>query len=187
MLFKRVWLSAWLSLILLAQPAWAIEKVRIKPRPVEGSGTFSDNEPFKGASDGTQFMAGFGAGLGIISGQPAFDVLGFVAKKIVDRGFVPDINDSVWVELQTGPAITQGVLAIPYSAHLRWDFTRDEQWTFFATGGLGGTVVGISAPSTRVEIFPRFGVGALLHIFPGIALRGDLSHEFTGVGAAFQF
>lgn len=180
------WIAFWIGVSSLNATGMSAERSKAKARVAEESETFSESEPFKGPSDSTQFMAGGSVGLGIISGFPAFDILGFVALKIVPRGFVPDINDSVWIELQTGPAVTQGVLAIPYSAHMRWDFVRDQQWTLFATGGLAGTFVGVGAASTRVEFFPRAGIGAFLHLTPGLLLRADLSHEFTALGVAFQ-
>ena len=116
--------------------------------------------------------------------QVVFEILGFAAKKIVERGFVPDINDSVWIELQLGPVITSGFTFISYSLHLRWDFAYNSLWTFYALAGDGGNI----APSSlgnRFESYFRFGMGAIYTFSPNLNLRFEASHESIAGGVTF--
>jgi len=38
-----------------------------------------------------------------------------------------------------------------------------------------------------VAFHPRFGGGVFWDLFPQISLRGEISHEFIGVGGTFMF
>lgn len=143
-------------------------------------------EAWKGVPSDKEFSAGAMAGLGVIDATAGFSLLGTVAKKIVKQGFVPDLNDSVWVEFEGGPFFAKGSVAFAYSAHLRWDFVKDDDWTFYAVGGLGGNVTGKDL-GDRWELFPRFGVGTMARLNQEIAIRAELSHEFVVVGANFFF
>lgn len=128
-------------------------------------------------------------GVGVINSSAGFTLQGAIAKKIIQHGFAPDINNQVFVEAQGGPYTTGGASAFLFSTHLRWDFTLNADWTFYALGGLGG-----NATSQRLgdqfQLLPRFGVGAVLDVerqtgVP-IGLRGELSRELISVGAQFR-
>ncbi|MGZ3699646.1 MAG: hypothetical protein ACXWP5_15985 [Bdellovibrionota bacterium] len=144
------------------------------------------SEDFKGKSEDLHFTVGGTAGLGIIDGSAAFTILGQAAAKIVERGFVPDIHDSVWIEVGVGPTFLTGLSALSFQTQLRWDFSMNEQWTFFALGGLGGFAT-LGQPVTRVELVPRFGVGAMLKFQRNFALRAELAHDLVGLGFMFSF
>ena len=126
------------------------------------------------------------AGLGFIDSGVGFLVTGNVAKKLLDHGFIPDINNQVFVEVELGPLFIKGTTAFDYSLQLRWDFNKDPEWTFYAIGGVGGTIMG-STLSDQAPVFFRFGLGAFWHIAPVISLRAQVSHEaiVTGVSVAF--
>jgi hypothetical protein len=125
----------------------------------------------------------FGAmsGLGVIDSYGGVAILGTASLTVLDRGFVPDISNSVAAEIEAGPMITSGHGAFWYSLHMRWDFQKDSDWTFYALAGLAGN----GTPSSlggHFEIWPRIGAGAMYKITSGILLRGEVSHEFTGIG-----
>jgi hypothetical protein len=128
----------------------------------------------------------FGAltGLGVIDHYGGFTLLGTASMTVMDRGFAPDISNSVAVELEAGPMFTSSHAAFWYSAHLRWDFQKDEDWTFYALGGLAGNDTPDSLGG-HFEIWPRFGIGTIWRIDAAISLRAELSHEFMGLGISF--
>jgi hypothetical protein len=141
-------------------------------------------EDFKGKDEPSEFGVGAMPGMGILDNHVGFSLLGTASKKIVRRGFVPDITNSVSIEVEMGPLFVSGGTAFQYSGHLRWDFVKDSVWTLYAIGGLGGFVTGASL-GDRFELFPRFGAGAILKVAQNFGLRGEFSHEFVGVGILF--
>jgi hypothetical protein len=145
----------------------------------------SGGEDWKGASDTAQVHLGALLGLGVIDSVDGFVLLGTASKKIIQHGFVPDINDSVSLETELGPLFTQGTTAFAYSLHLRWDFQKDPSWTIFAIGGLAGDT-GASLGS-RWVVLPRFGVGAFYKINELFMARFEVSHELIAAGLTFPF
>lgn len=139
-------------------------------------------EDWKGPSDPADLHLGAFLGLGVLDSSAGFLISGTASKKIVRRGFVEDINNSVSVELQPGVLFVRSSSAFVYSAHLRWDFQKDDHWTLYALGGLGGAITS-SALGNRFILLPRFGVGAFYQIHPIFALRAELSREVIAVGA----
>ena len=186
-LMSREWSQLFISLTLGAllslSSAWSAEKsTSTGPSAAKVQEAV---EEFKGGP-APQFMD-FSAmmGLGIIDSSSAFTLVGTASRKIVDRGFVSDINNQVFVELALGPAFFKGNTAFVFSTHLRWDFERDARLRLFAVGGLAGNATGANA-GNRWTIAPRFGVGALYPISDALSLRGELSHEWIVAGVAIR-
>lgn len=176
-------LAAFATASLAAPSARAAAPTPVKsgaPTPVSGSS--SSAEPWKGESDGSEVHFGALAGLGIIDFSAGFVLLGTASKKVIHRGFVPDINDSVSLEAQAGPIFTQGTAAFQYSLHLRWDFQKDEHWTLYALGGGGGYITGTSINGGSFLLHPRFGLGTFFRVNDLILLRGEISHELIAAG-----
>jgi hypothetical protein len=148
-----------------------------------GSGSSAD---FKGSSEFGDTAFGALAGIGVINDSGGFALIPTLSHKILPRGFVPDVNDAVWVEAELGPVFFSGATALWYSAHLRWDFVKDDQWTFFGLGGLAGDVTP-DALGHHFQLFPRFGVGALYSIVPYVKIRAEISHELIAVGVDIPF
>jgi hypothetical protein len=176
-----------LAVLLSSVCAAAAPKAAAKTQPETASsiepGTESSAD-FKGNSEPSEFSIGAMPGAGILDNHVGFAILGTASKKIVHRGFVPDINDSVSIEVEMGPLFVSGSAAFQYSGHLRWDFEKDTWWTLYALGGLGGDITGASL-GDRFELYPRFAMGAMWKIGQNFALRGELSHEFIGIGILF--
>lgn len=143
-------------------------------------------EDWKGEPYLSQVMFSALTGLAIIDNHTTFTVLGAAAKKILDRGFVPEINDSVWIEAELGPAFNAGNAAFVYSAHLRWDFNENSTWTFYALAGFAGNITPVKLGG-HDEFYPRVGLGAVVHLIENLSIRGELSHEFVVAGAQFEF
>ncbi len=147
-----------------------------------GVGSFAfAAEDWKGQPPSQEFTLGGLFGLGIVDSSGGASVLGSVAKKILNQGFVPDINNQVYVEAEVGPLFTSGTTVFFYSGHLRWDFQKDDLWTFYALGGLAGDVTGAKL-GDHWELYPRVGVGALWNIGMNWSVRGEVSHELIAVG-----
>lgn len=142
-------------------------------------------ENWKGPAEQNQFDVGILSGLGILDSTAGFALLLDAASKVQQEGFIPDINDSASIELQLGPVIRSSGSSFFYSTHLRWDFHKDQAWSFYGLGGVGGHITDSSLGS-NFEIFPRFGAGALWHVHEFFSLRGELSHELIGVGLFFR-
>ena len=149
----------------------------------QGSPEDFNGDPWKGQPDRSDFDFGALTGLGFVQGSPAFALVGTASRKIDYAGFIDGIRNSLSIEGQLGPMFLKGSSAFTYSAHLRWDFKRDEIWTYYALGGLGGYVTG-SRLGDQFALFPRFGVGAFWQISPIVRIRFELSHELSAVGVA---
>ncbi len=141
-------------------------------------------EDWKGADDGAEFHLGALTGIGVVDSSGGFAILASGAKKIIRNGFVPDINNSVLIEMELGPMFVSKGTPFFYSTHLRWDFTKDSQWIFFAIGGVAGHITG-SGLGSRFLLFPRFGVGALWGVAETFLVRAELSHELIAAGVLF--
>lgn len=158
----------------------------LQSAPAQGAGIPATSaEDWKGNPETAQWSFSALAGLGIVNATPGFALMGAAAKKIVDRGFVPDITNSVWIETELGPVFAKGSAAFQFSGHLRWDFVQNEDWTFYALGGFGGSSTGQKL-GDKFEFYPRFGAGALWKVFADFNIRGEVSHELVVVGAQFD-
>ncbi len=186
---KAMGLALILSLVLAQGSAWAAPKGNASHQIVKVLSAAEpevSSEPWKGPSEPYAFTASFMAGYAPVVDSGGFILLPSIARKLVDRGFVPDINNSVYIELAMGPVFKSGDDAFAYSAHLRWDFTKDLDWTFYAVGGFGGLVVNYPGSSSHL-FYPRFGLGAMLHFTDQLAARAEVSHEWTTAGVVFSF
>ncbi len=153
------------------------------------SSAFAVEKDFKGLPPAQRFNLGVMNGLGVVDSRPGYSLLGTVAINVMQRGFANDINNQVFIEGAFGPLFVAGSTAFQYSFHLRWDFVKDLDWTFYAVGGLGGVITSNEyspipgGPKSASSIFyPRFGLGAIWGLFETISLRAELSHEFIGLG-----
>jgi opacity protein-like surface antigen len=149
----------------------------------ESAGQSYTGEPWKGRPDSSQFSVGALTGLGTVGTSGGYALLGTASKKIIQNGFVPDINNSVSVELEFGPLFTHGT-NWAYSAHLRWDFQRDDEWTLYALAGAGGDITS-GDRGNEFLLFPRVGLGAMWRFSPLFAIRGEFSHELLALGVNF--
>lgn len=147
-------------------------------------------EPWKGTTTVRPFEAGLMSGVSIYGNRGVWSVLPSAAFLLKDRAFIADLDNRVWAELQAGPAFfsagTTTHAAFQYSLHLRWDFNYNETWTFYGLGGFSG----YGFPSSLGGAFtfhPRFGAGAEYQTKSPLMIRGEVSAEFIGLGAAFNF
>src|SRR6476620_9165319 len=72
-------------------------------------------EDWKGTPDESSFSFGGLAGLGIIDTSAGFALLGTASQKIVRHGFIPDIANSVSVEVAAGPVFMSGSTPFNFS------------------------------------------------------------------------
>ena len=140
-------------------------------------------ELFKGKPPEGVFSLGISAGLAPLGSNGGFVSVGNIGAKIVNIGFVPDINNQVWLELGGGVHVgfTGALISGIFSSHLRWDFIVNDSWTLFAAGGVGGWVTSPAGATTFV-LFPRIGAGAIYYFVPQVGLRLDISHEWSTIG-----
>lgn len=143
-------------------------------------------EDFKGPAADNDYTVGGLMGANEYNGKYGLGIVGNFARRVIQHGFVPDINDQVFVELELGPSFFADGSALFYSAHLRWDFEKDYDWTFFALGGIGGYKT-FEKKGNEFRIFPRFGAGVLFRLTPEVKLRAEVSHEYISLGALFCF
>lgn len=139
-------------------------------------------EDWKGEPEKSELSVGGLAGMGIIDGTMGLALYGTISKKIIKHGFVPDISDSVSVELLGGPVILPGSTAFGYGATIRWDFYKDSQWTPYAFGGVGGNLL-----NSRFELLPRFGVGIFCNLAQFFRLRAEVGADLIAAGVNFLF
>ncbi len=149
-----------------------------------GANLEPEPEQWKGKPYDHQIQLGGMAGVSVVGATLGFTVLATGAFKIAHQGFLDDVNDQAYIELAAGPLFLTGSVGLMYGAHLRWDFHKNDIWSFYALGGVGGLIIGPSLART-FEFYPRFGIGTLWNVFDTISFRAELSHEFTGVGIVF--
>ena len=135
-------------------------------------------EDWKEKSNASDLSFGALSGIGIVRSSAGLAVLGTASKKILPKGFISDLSNAVWLESELGAVFLISSPIFMYSVHIRWDFIRDEKWSFYALGGLGGTTAGLS---------PRFGIGTFIEMKKDIRLRAEVAHDFIGVGVNIQF
>ena len=146
----------------------------------------SSGEDWKGKPSGREFTLGGILGLGLVEPQHGFGMSFNVAKKIINSGFIPDVNNQVFLEAEVGPTWVSGGSAAQWSAHLRWDFQKDDRWTFFAIMGLGGESTS-NGLGNNSFVYPRIGGGVFYYLTQNLSIRGEISHELTGVGLSLEF
>jgi len=143
-------------------------------------------EDWKGGVSEHLYDGGLTSGVGVLDRSIGFTVVGQFARKIIHDGFIPEINNQVFAEVQLGSLFVSNATALIYSAHLRWDFTKDYDWTFFALGGLSGTIAGDSLGNVW-SLAPRFGVGSFYRIDSQFSFRAELSQDLVLAGVSFGF
>jgi hypothetical protein len=154
-----------------AQPVSAIEK--------------STTEFWKGKAPDRTATLGAMLGLGIYDGSAGFQISPNAAFKVAHEGWLEDINDQLLLELQMGPLFVKSSSVFTYSIHLRWDFERDVNWTFYPIGGLGGSISSKTLGS-QWRLAPRFGLGAFWRFHPKFHARFEVTHDFIGTGVSVE-
>ncbi len=148
-------------------------------------------DPWKGHTDVPPIEVGLMGGGAIFGSSTNFGVLASGAYLIKKDGWINDIDNRVWVELEMGPTFFDVAgrdhTGMEYSAHLRWDFTYDEYWTLYALGGLGGFVLPDAVSSSSFAIHPRVGLGAEYQTKVALLFRGEVSADFIGIGVGTNF
>ncbi len=157
--------------VVFAEPVSAIEK--------------PSTEFWKGKAPDRTATLGAMMGLGIYDGSAGFQVSPNAAFKVAHEGWIEDINEQLLLELQMGPLFVKSSSVFTYSIHLRWDFERDANWTFYPIGGLGGSISS-SALGSQWRLAPRFGLGAFWRFHPKFHARFEVTHDFLGAGVSVE-
>lgn len=167
--------------------AFAVEKGTVHVpsplRPIPAGVAYDD---WKGPQRNMLWSASVMTGLGILDSTAALPLVFTGAHAFKPEGFIPDVNDSFSGELLLGPLFQSGSNSFLYSLHGRWDFIKDQNWTFFGLGGLGGAFTG-KDHGDSFRVYPRFGVGLFYFLTEQLAIRSEVSHELIGLGVAFHF
>ncbi len=147
-------------------------------------------DPWKGTTNSPPYEAGVLSGMSLYGTDTNWTVLGTGAYLLVPHGWAADIDNRVWIEGELGPTFFSksgtSQTGMQWSTHLRWDFSYDEEWTFYGLGGFGG----FKLPSSYGGSFtfhPRFGVGVEFQTKAVMMLRAELSHELIALGVAVNF
>jgi hypothetical protein len=148
-------------------------------------------ENWKGHTEVSPYEFGVMTGLSLYGTETGWGFLANGAYLIQPNGWVDDIDERLWLEVEAGPSFFSAPAGstgtgFQYSTHVRWDFTYNEYWTAYALGGLSGYI----APGylgSKFSIHPRFGMGVEYQTKSALMFRGEVSAEFTGVGIALNF
>ena len=150
---------------------------------------FADDN-WKGHTEVSPIEVGLMTGTSLYGSSANWGVLGSAAYLVKKDGFLDDIDDRLWVEVEMGPTFfnqdAQSHTGLQYNAHLRWDFTFNEYWTFYALGGFGGFVLP-DALGGSFTIHPRFGGGAEYQTKTALLFRGEIAGDFIGAGVGLNF
>ena len=140
---------------------------------------------WKGPLPSTVFQLGVSAGMGFVVDDVGGTLQGRASFRIVEEGFIPDVSDQVFLEGLFGYMRIPNFNSLQYGVHLRWDFHATPDWTVFAIGGLGGSIVLYNARNTLWILRPRFGIGVFYHLIRNARLRADLASDFITLGVDF--
>jgi len=147
-------------------------------------------EVWKGKTEVSPIEVGLMTGASIYGPSTNWGVLASGAYLFKKDGFLDEIDDRVWLEVQMGPsffsALGSSHTGLQYNAQMRWDFTYNEYWTFYSVGGFGGFVLP-DAIGGGFNIHPRFGLGAEYQTKTALMFRGEIAGDFMGVGVAVNF
>jgi hypothetical protein len=151
----------------------------------------SDGVKWKGTTEVSPYEFGLVTGLGLFGTQTSWSFLATGAYLIQPKGWIDEVDERIWLEIEAGPAFFSAPAGISgtglqYSVHGRWDFTYDENWTAYGLGGFSGFALPSSLGSA-FSFHPRFGVGLQYQTKTPLMFRGEISHEFMGLGVALNF
>ncbi|HAA53951.1 MAG TPA: hypothetical protein DCE42_04315 [Myxococcales bacterium] len=123
---------------------------------------------------------GFGGAFGLRVGIP-----------IVENGFVPTINNAVYINFGADlyPFGQYIAIGIPITVH--WEFYFNDKWSAFAELGinifLGDWVFGGQAFRFDAVNWLMFAVGGKFHITPSFALVLRAGNPYASFGISFSF
>ncbi len=173
-----------LVLIFLSQFASAVTPPKpAVPAPALGA-SLQDAPAWKGKPYDTHFQFSALSGIGLMGTSTGVPLYGAVAFKVLHEGFIDDINDQLFVEAMGGPLFTWAGAGWVADLHLRWDFHKNDLWSFYVLGGVGVDVSGTGLARVTL-VHPRVGVGAFWNLFEFLSFRAEVSHEFTGIGVVY--
>lgn len=149
-------------------------------------------EPWKGKTVTAPIEIGALSGANFYGSEVNWSVLLTGAYLIAEDGWANDLDDRVWVEVEAGPSFfgvpnsIDSQTGLQWSTHVRWDFTYNEYWNFYALGGFGG--YGLPrALGNGFTFRPRFGAGVQYQTKVALMFRAEISAEFIGAGIGFNF
>lgn len=155
-----------------------------------GAANADFSEKWKGRTEVPPLEFGMLGGAAFLGKDVNWSVLMTGAYQIQSEGWADDLDDRVWVEVEAGPSFMSTPVGnqsgFQYSVHLRWDFTYDERWNFYALGGLGGFGLPRGLGSSFI-LRPRLGAGVQFQTKAALIFRGEVSSEFLGAGFGFNF
>lgn len=170
-----------LLLALLISPLALAERPAKPAVPATSETAAAESNQWKGKPYDTRFQFAALTGLGVMGAGTGFALYGAAAYKILHEGFIDDVNDQTYLEIQAGPLFVGGPIAANFSMHLRWDFHKNDMWTFYSLGGVGMQLLG----TTSNFIYPRIAVGTMWNLFEFMSFRLEVSHEFMGAGVVW--
>ena len=136
-------------------------------------------ESWKTYSESSSVLISSLAGLGFVGSRAGPSFLFNGSYQFLPEGLIPGIADAFSLETGLGFCLPVHPPAF-YALHLRWDFEKDGDWTFYAVGGMGG------APSASVLSFaPHFGVGGFWKGLKIPQVRFEFSSRMLGAGVGF--
>ncbi|MBI3541836.1 MAG: hypothetical protein HY075_00990 [Deltaproteobacteria bacterium] len=172
------------------------QKAKAKPKAPKYTSVEDESESstglFKGnpPPESSNLFFGFGRDF-----WDAWGLQGRFAYRVLDKGFVPELNNSIYLEGGVGMTFygsrggQDGVTGFSLLATVRWDFQLNDYVIFFADLGAGYTGVSNSKQDfvKGANLWPALGVGAIVNVTNEWAVRGDLSYQFLGVGLLHRF
>src|SRR5207244_3632515 len=99
-----------LGLALLTTHAHAASKIKSAQPTQPAPPTYSNvvEEDWKGTPETNRFEVGVLSGLGVVDSSAGFALLPTAAAKILDHGFIGDINNTAFIETEMGPLFLSG-------------------------------------------------------------------------------
>lgn len=151
-----------------------------------GSSTQARAEDWKGTPAHPMVRLSALTGLGVLDSRIGLPLAFMASGRVIEHGFIGDLNDSVSAEALIGPLWVEGRTAWNWGARLRWDFEKDANWTIYALGGVGGHITPSSLGS-RFTFLPHFGIGLFYRIHSLFDVRAEVSHDLIAAGVSFPF
>jgi hypothetical protein len=143
---------------------------------------FAQADDFKGTPPKGDVDVSALVGAAPVGGTVGLGLEVLASRKLLSQGFAPEINNQVAIELGVGPVFQAAGTSFLYSLNLRWDFHKDENWTFFGLGGLGGLATCKGCDPSLV-VWPHAGVGVIRNINEVVGIRCEVSGQMIAIGA----
>ena len=155
----------------------------------------TSEEAWKGPANETHSYVGLLAGFGMMKNSLVMPTRVLYGYKVLNRGFVPDINNQVHLEAAMGPVflLDSDETAWSGSVGARWSFFYSPSVVYYALGGLKLQFINDKLKKTApdwlntISVSPSLGIGAAYEAARNFWLRAEYGYDLFSLGFFVAF